>query len=62
MIYTLVDFYHWRGAATSVIFCRDKHVFVATKVCLPRQNFCCDEIMFVGKENYVCREDKTFEA
>ena len=34
------------GAATSIIF-------VATKVCLPRQNFCCDKI--------VCR-DKTFDA
>ena len=41
-------------------FCRDKHVFkatkksfVATKVCLPRQNFCRDK--------KICR-DKTFVA
>ena len=46
------------GTATSVIFCRDKHLFVATKVCLPRQNFCRDEIMFVGKGKK--NRDKTF--
>ena len=33
-------------AATSIIFCRDKHMFVATKVCLPRKNFCRDKAKF----------------
>ena len=28
-------------------FCCDKHVFVATKVCLSRQKLCRDKIMFV---------------
>ena len=59
------------GAATSIVFCRDKLVFVcrdkvvfvcrdktclsgqntsfvATKVCLPRQNICRDKMMFVA--------------
>ena len=35
------------GAATSII-CRDKYVFVATKVCLSRQTFCREKIMFVA--------------
>ena len=51
----LTVFYHRRELA-KYYFCRDKHVlsrqntcFVATKVCLPRQNFCRDKIMFVYK-------------
>ena len=41
------------GAATSIIF-------VATEVCLPRQNFCRDKI-FLLRHN-VCRDKHTFAA
>ena len=61
------------GTATNIIFCCDKkfcHVFsrqntsfVATKVCLPRQNFCCDKIISVATnttelfvETNICRD------
>ena len=42
------------GAATSIIF-------VATKVCLPRQNFCRDKVMFVATNlswRNSCREKR----
>ena len=49
------------GAATSIIFvatkdvfCRDKHMFVATKVCLSGQNFCREKAMFAATN--ICRE------
>ena len=61
-----VYFYHWRelpqvSFLSRHTFCRDKHVFVTTnmclsrqsvsfvttKVCLSRQNFCRDKVMFV---------------
>ena len=55
------------GAATSIIFvatntclhvCRDKtHLFVAAQICLSRQNFCHDKIMF-GARN-ICH-NKSF--
>ena len=54
------------GTATSIIFCHDKGFvainmclsrqstpFVATKLCLPRQNFCPDKIMFVTIKYFV---------
>ena len=47
--------YHFCGDKT---FCRDKYVclsrqntsFITTKVCLSRQNFCRDKIMFVARK------------
>ena len=37
------------GSCHKYHFCRDKHVFVATKACLQRRNFCRDKIIFVVK-------------
>ena len=55
------------GAATSIIFVMTstclswQHTFfVATKVCLPRQSFCFDKIIFVATK-YFCRK-KSFSA
>ena len=47
-------------------FCLDKHVFVATKVSLSRQNCCRDKTVVMTKlclsrQKYVCH-DKTFDA
>ena len=55
-------------------FCRDKYVclspqntsFITTKVCLSRQNFCRDKIMFVAtitclsRQKYTCRDKHIF--
>ena len=46
------------GSGYKYHFCRNKHVFVTTNVCLPRQNFCCNKIMLVVTK-YFCH-DKTF--
>ena len=47
------------GAAPSIIFvgtkdmfCCNKHMFVVINVCMSRQNFCHDKIMFVVKNIY----------
>ena len=62
--------YHWRELpqvsclSRQTRVCRDKHVFVATKVCLSRQTFCRDKHIFVAaslllsRQTCVCR-DKT---
>ena len=44
--------------------CHDKHVFVATQVCLLRQNFCCGKHIFVVKScgNKTCHNKLTFVA
>ena len=46
------------GTATSIIFVATNTPFVATKVCLSRQNFCRNNQVFVATECF-CR-DKTF--
>ena len=45
-----LSLYHW-GGCHRYHFCRDKHL--ATKVCLSRQNFCCNKNMFVATK-YFC--------
>ena len=64
------------GAATSMIFdatkhvfCRDKSMFVATKVCLSRQKYACrDKSMLVAtkvclsRQKYACRDKSMFVA
>ena len=42
------------------VFCRDKHVFVATKVSLSRQTFCRDKIMFVATNILLSRQKTSF--
>ena len=44
--------------------CHDKHMFVATHVCLLRQNFCHDKHIFVVKScsNKTCHDKLTFVA
>ena len=48
-----------------VFCCCDKHTFVATKVSLSWQNFCCDKIVchdkYLSQQKYVCC-DKSFVA
>ena len=46
------------GCSYKYHFCRDKHVFVTTNICLPWQNFCSDYIMLVVTK-YFCH-DKMF--
>ena len=56
------------GSCHKYHFCRDKTQthkntsFVATKVCLPRENFCRNKIMFVTTSIGVCRDKHTFDA
>jgi len=44
---------------TSMLLLRQKTCFVATKVCLSRQNFCRDKVMFVATNIW---RDRTFVA
>ena len=58
-------FYHWlelpQVLSRQTRACRDKHTFVATKLCLTRQKFCRDKYIFVATKNVFCR-DNTFVA
>ena len=56
----LAEFYHWRQLPQVSFSSRQNTSFVATKVCLPLQNFCRHKIIFVATK-YFCR-DKTFVA
>ena len=46
------------GSCHKYHFCRDKHVFAATKLCLPRQNLCRDKIMFLATNTCLFCRDK----
>ena len=40
--------------------CRHKNPsFVTTKICLPRQNFCCDKIKFVATKYFVAEQKRS---
>ena len=56
----LAEFCHWRQLPQVSFLSRQNTSFVATKVCLPRQNFCRHKIIFVATK-YFCH-DKTFVA
>ena len=50
---TIID-----GSCHKYHFCRDKHVFSATKLRLPRQNIYCDKIMFLATNTCLFCRDK----
>ena len=51
------------GSRHKYHFCREKHVFVATKVCLPRQNLCRHKfIFFVSTKKTFCRDKSKLVA